>query len=418
MKDALFLAGFLALPLIGLIAWRIEAVRRMPLDGRIAVAGAAGAVITTVVLAAMSFAGISWSRARLFAILGAIAIAGVIAIGGRTSRPPGGRDVRPPNWSALALIAILALLTCYGILTARETAGDLLFFWGPKGIHFYQAHEIDVPFLANKAHPNPDYPPLLPLLYVWSQTLARSFSWWAALLTTILFFLGSVAILRASSRDDLGAALLAGVLAWTFAVTYAAGGADAPLVFFVALTLSALTFIRSDFVAAIGLAGAVLTKIEGTTFLIAVVLAIVLVDRSIKRALLVAAPALAVLAGWVAFLAKIGIVYGFGRAKEENTRIYFELIPKTLVEMAKAGSYEILGLPFLIAIALIILGRTRRAALLPLTVAVLTIGAAVFFYLHSPDPTWWIAASAPRVLLTPLTALIIASVAAWRPQSI
>jgi hypothetical protein len=225
-------------------------------------------------------------------------------------------------------------------------------------------------------------------------------------------------VLRACSGDDAGAALLAGTLAWTFAITYAAGAADAPLVFFVVLTLSALTFLRSDLAAAIGLAGAVLTKIEGTTFLIAVVLAIVIVDRSIKRALLVAAPALVVLAGWVAFLAKIGIVYGYGRANQEDARIYFELIPKTLIEMAKAGSYQILGLPFLIAIALILIGRQRRAALLPLVVAVLTIGAAIFFYVHSPDPTWWIAASAPRVLLTPLTALIIASVAAWRPQTI
>jgi hypothetical protein len=45
---------------------------------------------------------------------------------------------------------------------------------------------------------------------------------------------------------------------------------------------------------------------------------------------------------------------------------------------------------------------------------VLTFAAAFFFYIHLPDPTWWILASAPRVLLTPLAALLIASAAAWR----
>jgi hypothetical protein len=42
----------------------------------------------------------------------------------------------------------------------------------------------------------------------------------------------------------------------------------------------------------------------------------------------------------------------------------------------------------------------------------LTFGSAIFYYVHVPDPTWWILSSAPRVLLTPLTALLIAAVAA------
>jgi hypothetical protein len=67
---------------------------------------------------------------------------------------------------------------------------------------------------------------------------------------------------------------------------------------------------------------------------------------------------------------------------------------------------------------LLALGKNRRAAALPLVVVVLTIGVSVFFYIHLPDPTWWILASAPRVLLTPLLALLIASLAAWRPRTI
>ena len=58
------------------------------------------------------------------------------------------------------------------------------------------------------------------------------------------------------------------------------------------------------------------------------------------------------------------------------------------------------------------MGDVRRAAA-PLLIALLTFGAAVFFYIHLPDPTWWVLSSAPRVLLTPLTALLIAAVSAW-----
>jgi len=50
----------------------------------------------------------------------------------------------------------------------------------------------------------------------------------------------------------------------------------------------------------------------------------------------------------------------------------------------------------------------------PFALAALTIGAAILFYLHGPeDPTsWWVRASASRVLLTPLLMLLMAAAAA------
>ena len=92
--------------------------------------------------------------------------------------------------------------------------------------------------------------------------------------------------------------------------------------------------------------------------------------------------------------------------------VYFAALPATLATLVKTASYELWGLPWLAPAVLVALGNVRRA-LFPLLVAVLTFGAAVFFYLHLPDSTWWILSSAPRVLLTPLTALLIAAVAAW-----
>ena len=95
-------------------------------------------------------------------------------------------------------VAVVALLALYGITTARETCGDLLFFWGPKGIHFLRAGKIDLDYLS---HPynflgHRDYPPLLPLLFAWSQTVAAKFSWWAALLLSGLCLAGITAIVR------------------------------------------------------------------------------------------------------------------------------------------------------------------------------------------------------------------------------
>jgi hypothetical protein len=164
--------------------------------------------------------------------------------------------------------------------------------------------------------------------------------------------------------------------------------------------------------AAIGMAGAAGTKIEGATFAIAVVLALLLVRRNGRRdwkqAVLAGAPAGLVVAGWMAFVISNGISIVYHGA---SMPMYLAGIPRILVEIVKVASYGVGWLPWLAAIALIALGDARRAAF-PIAVAVLTLGAAVFFYVHSPDPAPWVVASGTRVLLTPLCALLIAAAAA------
>src|SRR6185436_4940586 len=143
--------------------------------------------------------------------------------------------------------------------------------------------------------------------------------------------------------------LLMASLSYAIAIGFAAGGADPPLVLFETLALWALVFLddaRSrDVLAAIGLAGAAMTKVEGATFVIAVVLALLIVRREVKRTLLIAAPAIVIL------------------------------------------------LPWLAPLVLLFLGKRR--AVLPLLVVALTLCATVFFYIHLEEPSWWIAASAP-----------------------
>jgi len=407
MTDVLFFAAFLVLPLFGLWTWRLECVQRMHFAGRVAVAGAAGAVTTAVVMAVFSLLRVPWW---------AVLIAGVqlpllyFARGGQALLPVRtGRSACPPRFN-LYILGFLAL-TVYGMLTARESAGDLHFFWGPKAIHFADARGIDVAFLANKTNPNPDYPPLVPLVYAWCTLVAGGFSWWGALLSSALCLAGCVAIVRGFTGDEFGALLLAATLAWCFATGYAAGGADPPLLLFETLALCALTFERNAKLAAIGLAGAAFTKVEGATFVIAVVLAMLVTRR--KRALKIAAPALVLLAAWLVFLIANGLIFGYGGAK---TPVHLDVIAKTVKLVFEAGQYRIHGLPWIVPILLcggqtILSVRTGRIAyppLLPLAVSALTIGVTIFFYIHSRSPDWWISASAMRVLMTPLTALIIA----------
>src|SRR6185436_2605593 len=156
----LFFASFLLLPLFGLATRRLEAVRRMDLAGRLAVAGAAGALATAVVMALLSLVHVQWSRTVLFWSAAAMLPLSIAAAkpwrGSHAAAIQSGDSRR--RTPGLVILGF-AVLTCYGILTARESAGDLHFFWGPKGIHFYHAGGIDVPFLATKTNPNSDYPP-------------------------------------------------------------------------------------------------------------------------------------------------------------------------------------------------------------------------------------------------------------------
>lgn len=435
MTGVLGFVAYLLLPLIGIGIWRVETVRKLPLAARLAVAFATGVLITTVVMASMALVGLQWNRTRLFIILGVIAAIGVWNRRSSTpSSPPRselsikvGSDPSSILNSARRLwqpapILVLVLLTAYGVMTARESAGDLHFFWGPKAVRFFRAGGIDPAYLRTPDYQpaHPDYPPLIPLLYAWSHTLSSSeLSYWAAVAATLLFLGGTVFLVQGASGDRLGALLVAATLSWAYALGFAAGGADPPLIFFQALTLVALTFLReergSDLVAAIGLAGAAWTKIEGATFAIAVVLALLLVRRDWKRAIRISILPAILLGSWVVFVRVAHLLELYRGAAMD---LYWSALPGTLRTMAKTATYELWGLPWLVPLVLLALGRNRHEAALPLVVTILTAGVSVFFYIHLPDPTWWILASAPRVLLTPLLALLVAALAAWRPRPI
>ncbi len=383
-------------------------VRSLDLAARIAIAFAGAMLVASAAMFAMSTAGIAWNRPILIAILllwSASALAGARARGGRN--PLG--------------ILIICALVAYAALTARETCSDLLFFWGPKGIHFWLAKSIDVAYLHNPVNwlEHPDYPPLVPLTYACVATIRGSFSWMAPLVLMPLMFAATVFAFRGIAARAIGertanlyALLLACILAYASAIGAIAGAGDMPLVMLETIAVAALTFAPRDrgalLVASLMLAAAAFTKVEGAAFAIVIIAAYFIVTRRIVSTLALSAAPAILLGAWLLFCRHHGLLDSY----VPRERAHFEILPSVAQMVAQMASYKMFFLPWLAALAPIPFGaRNVHRGMLPLLVAAGTLAATLFFYLHLPNPKFWIFASAYRVLLTPLMSLAVASAA-------
>ena len=172
-----------------------------------------------------------------------------------------------------------------------------------------------------------DYPPLLPLVYTWCSIAAHRFSYWGAAFLTPLYLLATVLAFRGFAAQKLGestrnafAALLAAVLAFGFAEGQVAGGADPQLIMFEVIAVAALTFAPdAHVIAAIALAGAAFTKVEGAAFAVVVVVALHRwCERDWRRALVLTAPAAVLLGSWIAFARHHGLLDSYGQAEHQT----------------------------------------------------------------------------------------------------
>jgi hypothetical protein len=408
MSTGLWLAGVVAMTLFGAFVTRLAYVRRLELPARVAIAFACGLVTGGVLMALESLVHVSWSRATLFVPL---VLAG--CVWRRGERVP----MRAWTWT---LLAIVAVLTCYGSLTARQSTADLLFFWGPKAVHFYGAEKIDFEFLAAPHYflMHSDYPPLLPLVYAFGAVAAHSVSYWGALLFSSLCIVAAAVAFRGMARPCLGearaaafASLLAAALAYGLATPNGAGGADALLYLLAIVAVSALTFGGEDrgahIVAAMALAGLVLVKVEGLPFALVILAAYLVSRRRVAASLALAIVPLLAIGAWVfaIYHRHIADAYTIGRKPFHPERIG-EVVRWTAVRV----SYRAAWLPWLAGIVPFAFARSPRRALFPLLVTAGTIAATLFFYLQGEEsPKWWIDSSAERVLLTSVAVLIVAA---------
>jgi hypothetical protein len=421
MTLSLALLAYALLPLIGVHVLRLAEVRRLPRDGQLAVSWAMGALTLAVLMSGLSLVRIEWSRATLFVAAALVVAVGLIAMrrSAGVSLTSGERE--SSRRLAVFGIAVVLAVFVYALLSARITIGDLLFFWGPKGIHFHRTGGIDVEYLRDWDHflQHRDYPPVLPLLFAWSRMFSSEFSWWGALLLSAICVGVIVMMLRGFTRDARPALLAVAVLAWCISAAWAGGGADVLLLVFECLAVCALVFVRDPHaqtvLAGAGLAGAALTKVEGASFVAIVAVAMVVERIPWRRiARILFAPA-ALLGAWLIFVVAAGLLDSY----RGPGRFSLQYLDGVLRGTFREAAYEAFWLPWIAPLLVVALGNFRRARL-PLVVAVLNVAAALYFYLKSPtDPTvFWIPSSADRVFLTPVLMLLIAAAAAHSEEKI
>ena len=418
MSDAVFTIALLLLTLAGLWSWRIEFVRRLDAGGRLAIAFAMGGLTIAALLFVETLVGMEWTRAKVYVAMIALVATQSGNFVAALRRPSECADQVGAFWLALPLA-----ITTYGVLTARETCADLLYIWAPKAIRFALVGRIDAIFLGFPHYSlmHADYPPLLTLLFSFATLVAHRFSWWGALLLTPISLLATALAFRAIASEAIGdrlanryALVLGALLACGFASGMVGGAADPTLVLYEVIAVTALTFAPNDrgarLLAALCLGAAVFTKVEGALFAFVTVGAFVLCNRRLwLRAFAMSIPTIVFFGSWFLWARHYDLLDIYGWSKNP---LHPEVAKTVFTGTFRQAGYEAAYLPWIAPVVLLGFGRNFRRAALPLLVAIGSVAYILFFYFHSPDPQWWIASSAMRVLLTPVACLAVASAAA------
>jgi hypothetical protein len=412
VSGASFFLALALLPVLGLPFERPLGLRDLHPLARLGVEGAIGALVLCFEMLLYSFLGLHSPVGMLVAP--ALVL---LAVSRRPHLPGAANGIALAARGPLLVGALAVAAVTYAAGTARATSVDLLLFWGAKGQQFARAGMIDAAFLSDPAHVlmHSDYPPLLPCLYAWASLLAGRFAWGAALLSlplwltlTALTFLGFALPVTGGRRAGELTGLLMALLGLVTVTTLMAGNADGPLIYFETLALSAFLFAgdrpAGRIATTIGLAGATLSKVEGTVFCGCFLIACALTMRPPRRwrsLLMIGVFPILVLSVWVAFCRRNGLidVYNLG----SHSHLSFAYLPAVLRAVAAEASYGAWYAPWIALLALLIGVPRSRHIRMPFLIATGFVVFMIAMYLSAPfDPREWIAWSAARLLVTPL----------------
>lgn len=435
-----FLAALLALPLLGAGAAFHPSVRSEGLLPRIAAALALGAVTLTLTGLLLTFASIPWSMPALAAPPLCLSLALGLLWSRRPSPPR--RPYRPSRgvaFSAAAVTAISLLCLFWTLATAGATSVDYLFFWGVKAARFAAVRGIDTELLRYTffGHGVPDYPPSVPILQAWGALAAGKLPWRFVPICSLLWVAAAaplvLALLRRRLSDDAATAVASfwiAATAITIAQSYSGGNAEAQLLFFETLAVAALLVEDEDaradasrFLPALMLAGAALTKVEGSVAALLIAAGGALRDalerrgRVLRRTLpLLLAPAACVLT-WFAFQRHFGLTVGY-RSHGPLLGLRAEFLPTILREELRNLDAGTFWLSWAIPIAFLLAARPDPRRLLPALALIAGLsGFLVFDYMHDEsDPSQRIGWTTPRVSQSALSACILAAGLAWFGQ--
>lgn len=384
---------------------------------RVGVGFLLGSGMASLVLLIATFVGVPWSRPVLFVPLALLALA-FLPAALRVARRPGTLVLRPAV--VLADCGTFAAVAGYALFAtaARPWEWDFWAIWGLKAKESFLARGFAIEFLSrpDNVFSHPDYPPLISLVYDTDAIIAGGWDdrWLGAV--SVAFSVALLLVMRDELERQAKSAVVGAV--GTFALTGAAclpwiGLGDGPLV--AAATAGLVLVSRGlrmnaprPIVAGSLLVGvATLAKNEGTTLVLAMVVASLLVRR--QRWAFVALPASLVMMPWMlvrAFATAPTYLLQGGFVERVSARL---ADPVDLLWNLAQGRVEKGGLWIVLALLLLLVPDLKRREAFLLAVIGLQSLAFVAVYAGTHyDLAWHVRTSLDRVTaqLAPLVGTV------------
>lgn len=439
---AIYLLAHAAVAVLGLPAIFLPVVREWRWPPKIATAFALGAVAVSVEATVLTLAGVPWTLAA-FSLPTAIAL--IVLARQRTPwrvpRPTVPRARRAVRLFSVALGTLASAHLALSLATARSTSVDFLLFWGVKALRFARARALDPALLrwALFQHAQPFYPPLVPVVDALGVSAAGEMPWVVAPLAALLWFGAAAILVHAILRErivEIAAPVTAFWMAGlgiSLAFSFSGGNAEAPLLLYESVAAALVLTEGKEptagrrCLAGLFLAGAVLTKVEGSVAAALWIAGVALRDLIVSRRVVVrglaplAVPPLLAAGLWAVFLRRfsIGIAYG-GRGG------LFELhwggVGRAMALVLENMSSGSLWLAWIIPLAVLAISLSRKELRQSLPGFMALTGTFAFFlfvYSHheSGNVAQRISWEIPRISQPALSLLILmASLAAGRAR--
>jgi len=405
-----YIVAYAFLPLMGLsLASSIDSR-----SARVGFAFLAGALLLTIEATLFTMLCIPWNPILLALPL---VIASAIVLWRRRQVVWRREDT---NLVAIAVIAIALLHFALSIITTQSINPDYVLFWGTKSVHFAMAHALDADYLLSRyAPPRVDYPPLLPIVQAWGLLFSLDFlvsgqmPWITAAAMSAVWLVAAVPVINWLTGSIHATAFWTAAMAASLAFCGSGGNAEAMLVMYISVGAAAIVARRTS-IAAIAFAGAMLTKEEALVTIGAILIGVIVYDKGIRRAAILAASSAAGASVWFAFQKRFGMHVGYDRVTLTRT-FHWSNLPTIFREAPKSLAAGCWGLSWLIPLAIVIYIAVRKPRSLrdaiPLLVPIpLLFAFFVYLYLQYDSSLamrmWWIL---PRLSQPALSLLILAA---------
>ena len=406
MRALIYVLSYAAFPLFG---WSL-ASRIDDRAARVGFAFLAGALLLTIEATLFTICGLPWSILGLSIPL--LALAGGLRAAGHfraTDPQPASRKL------ALAIIVIALAHFLFSLITTQSISPDYVLFWGTKASRFALARALDPAFLLSRfPPPRVDYPPLVPIVEAWGALFVREMPWITAAAMSAVWVAAAVPVIRWLTKSWEATAFWTAAICASQAFSGGGGNGEPMLVAFLSIGAAAIVANQTA-IAAIAFAGATLTKEEAFITIGAILIGVVIRDRHIKRAAILAASSIAGASIWFLYQWRFGLHVGYERFNVLQKHFYWSNLPTIFHEAPKSLAAGCFGLawivPLTIVVAIAIKEPRRLFDTLPLLAPIPILFAFfVFLYLQYESALamkmWWIL---PRISQAPMSLLILAA---------